>query len=100
MERTGEHQGVAIVVAADLHPFVTARVQANVQPLVLAVPHHDDFLFAHAGHHEIARVRDLALVADEHLRPCEDLLQFLLVDGLVDIDFAANHAALNIYDGS
>ena len=100
MERTGEHLGVAIVVAADLHPFVTARVQENVQPLVLAVPHHDDFLFAHAGHHEIARVRDLALVADEQPRPCEDLLQLLLVDGVVDIDFAANDAALNINDGS
>ena len=100
MERTSEHQGVAIVVAADLHPLVPARVQENVQPLVAAVAHQDDFLFAHAGHHEIAWIRHLALVTYEEPGPGKDLFQFLMIDILVDIDFPAHEATVKINKGA
>ncbi len=73
-----------------------ARVQKNVQPLVPTVPHQNDLLFAYAGHHEIAWIGHLALVADEEPRPRKYLLQLLLIDRLDDVDFPANSAALKI----
>ena len=67
-----------------------------MEPFVAAVAHQDDFLFAHARHHEIAGIRHLALVADEEPRPGEDLLQLLLVYILVDVDLPADEAPVKI----
>src|SRR5687767_5612764 len=95
VEGASEYEGVAIVVAADLHATMSAGVEEDMQ-LVLAVTDEDDFLFAHARDDEVAGVRDLGLVADEEPAAGEDLLQLLLVDRSVDVDLAADEALLQV----
>ena len=91
----GEHRGVALIVAADLHPPVPAGVQQHVDP-VLRIPGDDDRFVPHAGEKEIAGLGDLALMAHQEPRAREDLLQLGSVDVLVDEDLAADSAPVQI----
>ena len=96
VERTGEQERIALVVAADLHAPVAARVEEDVQ-LVPAVAHQQDRLFAHAGLKVIAGLRHLALVADEQPGAREKPLQLFAVDLLVDKDLAADPPRLQVH---
>ena len=96
MEGAGEEQPVALVVAADLHPAVSARIKEDVD-LVLAVAHQDDRLFAHARLEEVAWIGDQALVPDKQPGPREDLLLLLLVKLIVDKDLAANGPSIEVH---
>src|SRR5215470_11205036 len=80
MEGTGKDQGIAVVIAADLHALVAAGVEEGVEALVAPVPHQNDLLFPHTGDYEIAGIGDLALVTQEEPAAGEDLLQLHLVD--------------------
>src|SRR5713226_5479673 len=92
---THELDGIPLVVAADLHPAVPARVEEDVDPL-RAVPADDDRLLAHRGREVVAGARDLALVAQEQPRAGEDPLQLLPVDLVVHKDLAAHAALLDV----
>ncbi len=99
MERTGKHEAVALVVAADLLAAVATGVQEGADLVVLPVAYKDDFFSPHAGDHEVARVGDEALVADEQPAAREDLLQLLLEDVRVDVELAAQGAVLGVDKG-
>ena len=77
--RTGEPLGVAPVGAADPHAPVPATVDQGVQRAVQAAG-DDDGLLAHIGGEEIAGLRNLALVAEEHPGALEDALLLRGVD--------------------
>ena len=72
-----------------------ARVQEDADP-ARPVAAEDDRLLAHGRDEEVARLRDLALVADEEPGAGEDLLQLLPVDLLADEDLAADDAPLDV----
>ena len=95
MVRAGKDRRVPLIIAAHLHAAVPARIQEYVH-LAGAVAAQNDRFLAHARDHEIARVGDLALMTDEQPGTREYPLQFLPVDRLVDKDFAADPAALQI----
>ena len=89
----GEDGGVALVVAADLHAAVSARVEEDVD-LVLAVAGEDDGLLAHARDEVVAGLADLVDEADEEPASGEDAFEFDVVEVGVDEDLAADEAAL------
>src|SRR5260370_42408738 len=89
MIRAGEDRGVALVVAAHLHPAMAARIEKDVNRAG-AVAAQDDGLLAHPRGGEIARVGDLALMPDKEPGAREDPLLLLGVDLLVDKDLAAD----------
>src|SRR6266704_445358 len=95
MVGAGEDGGVALVVAAHLHPAMAARIEEDVD-VAGAVAAQDDGLLAHPRGGEIAGVGDLALMPDEEPRAGEDLLLLLGVDLLVDEDLAADLARREI----
>ena len=96
VEGAGEHEPVALVVAADLLTPVPTRVEEGPDLVVLAVAHEDDFLGAHARDHEVPGVGNQALVADEQPAASEDLLQLLLEDVRVHVQLAAQGAVLGV----
>src|SRR4029453_7549434 len=93
--RALELHRVALVVAAHLHAPVPARIQEHANPSG-AVAAEDDRLLAHARREEVARLRDLALVADEEPGAREDALLLLSVDLVAHEDLAADDAALDV----
>src|SRR5579871_3079623 len=95
VERTGEHAGVAFVIAAHAVPPMTAGVEKDVH-LTLLVPHDDHRLFAHSPEDIIARIRNLAFVAHKEPGAREDLLELLLVDLRIEEYLPANEAVLLI----
>src|SRR5712692_10089411 len=82
---TGEDGSVALVTAAHLHAPVPAGIEEHMQR-VLTVPAEDDGLFSHAGDEVIARLLDLALMANEQPGPGEYLRLLLLIDLCADKD--------------
>src|SRR5207302_10703956 len=74
-----EGEAIALVVTADHVAAMGTGVQEDVD-LVVAAAGDDDLLLAHARADEIARVGDLADVADEEPAAGQDLFQLLLVD--------------------
>jgi hypothetical protein len=95
VKRAGEYQRITVVVSAHLHAAMTARVEKHMN-CVLPIPAQNDFLFAHARNDEVARLLDLALVSDEQPGTRENLLQLLLVDALVNVDFATDEALFEV----
>src|SRR5262249_21140459 len=93
--RAREDRRVAVVVAAHLHPAVTARVQKDVDAAPAVAAENDRFL-AHRRGEEISGPRDLALVADEEPGAREDPLALLCVDLLAHEDLAADDPAVGI----
>ena len=93
--RAQELHGVALVVAADLHATVPAGIQEDTDPPG-AVAAEDDRLLAHRRHGVVARLEDLALVADEEPGPGEDLLQLLPVDLLAHEDLPADDPGVHV----
>src|SRR6266851_9126372 len=89
MVRASEDRGVALVVAAYLHPAVAARIEEGVD-FASPVAAQDHRLLAHTRDDEVAGVGDLALMPDEEPGAGKDALQFLGVDRLVDENFAAD----------
>src|SRR5712692_7692523 len=87
---------VALVVAADLHAAMTAGVEEDTR-LLRAIAAEDHRLFAHARHEIVARVRDLAFVANEQPSAGENAFELLLVDLVVDEDLAADLAGLHVH---
>ncbi len=96
MEGAGKDQAVALVVAAHLHAAVTARIQEGANLIILAVPHKDHLFGAHAAHHEVSGIRQLALVAEEQPAPLEDLLHLLFEDVRVDVNLSADRSPLRV----
>src|ERR1051325_5049719 len=91
----GEDRGVAVVVAADLHAAVPAGIEKDMD-LPGAVAAQQDRLFAHARDKKIARIGDLALMADKQPGAGKNLFLLLGVDLLVDKDLAADPAGVQI----
>src|SRR5262249_25415 len=93
--RALELHGVALVVAADLHPAMAARIQkdANTAGAIAAEDHR---LLAHRRDEVVVGLGNLALVADEQPRPREDLLLLLTIDLFVDEDLAADDPAVDV----
>src|SRR6266567_2189166 len=96
VEGASEDQAVALVVAAHLHAAVTARIQEGANLIILAVPHEDHLFGAHAAHHEVSGIRQLALVAEEQPAPLEDLLHLLFEDVRVDVNLSADCSPLRV----
>src|SRR5579864_2797556 len=95
VKRAGEHERITVVVTAHFHAAMAAGVQKCVD-VVLAIAAQDDLLFTHARNDKVARLLDLTLVSDEQPGAREDLLQLLLVDALVDVDFATDEALVEV----
>ncbi len=96
MERAGEHQCIAVVIAAHLHTAMAARVQKDMD-IAPAIAAQDDLLFTHARDDEVAGLVDLTLMPDEQPGTREDLLQLLLVDALIDVNFATDEAFFEVH---
>jgi hypothetical protein len=97
--RTLELDRVALVVAAYLHAAMPARVQEHAD-LPRTVATEDHRLLAHRRAEIVARLRDLALVADEEPGAGEDALELLAVDLVAHEDLAADDAALDVDQAS
>src|SRR5437899_2652535 len=93
--RALELDRVALVVTAHLHAAMPARVEKDADPS-RAVAAQDDRLLAHRRREIVARLRDLALVADEEPGAGEDPLELLPVDLLAHEDLAADDPALDV----
>ena len=96
---TGEDGGVALIVPADLHPPVSARVEEYIH-LALPVAAQDDRLFAHGRDEEVAGLGYLAFVADE--QPCAGEYALLLFGVNVGVYeyFAANQTVVLIHQAA
>src|SRR5262245_43399605 len=92
----GEMLGIAYLGATQPVAAMAADVEKGMD-LPSAVPHDQHGVFSHVGAEEIARVSNLALMAEEQPAAREDLLQLLLVDLLVDEDTPTNEALLDIH---
>ena len=79
---TDERAGVAVVSAAEAVAAMAADVQESVD-LALPVASDQHGVLAHVGGEEVAGVGELGLVAEEEPAACENLLQLLLVDGII-----------------
>src|SRR4029453_18203848 len=93
--RALELHRVALVVAAHLHAPVPAGIQKHANPSG-AVAAEDDRLLAHARREKVARLRNLALVADEEPGAREHALLLLTIDLIAHEDLAADDAALDV----
>jgi hypothetical protein len=91
--RAQEALGVALLGATDRVTAVHAGVQHGPDAAVL-LPHDQHVVPAHHGREEIARLRDLRLVAQEQPRAAEDLLHLALEDRRVAVDPPIHLAAL------
>src|SRR5207302_400205 len=87
--------GVPVVVAAYLHAAMPAGVQEGMHASV-AITGHDDAVLSHVGAEEVAWAGDLTLMPNEEPGAGEDPLLLLAIDVLVDVDLAADHAALHV----
>jgi hypothetical protein len=96
MKWAGKDQAIALIVAAHLHAAVTARVEERPNLVILAIPHHNHLFGSHATHHEVAGIRELALVAQEQPTALKDLLHLLFEDVRIDVDLAADGAPLRV----
>src|SRR6185369_12177892 len=96
---TQELDGIALVVAADLHAAVAARVEIYVDA-ARGVPAEDDRLLPHGRDEKVARPRDLALVAEEEPGAGEHALELLPVDLVADEDLAADDPPVDVDQGS
>src|SRR5262245_60082016 len=74
---------------------MTTRVEEHADPS-RAVAAQDDRLLAHRRRQVVARLGDLALVADEEPGAGEDPLELLPVDLLAHEDLAADDPALDV----
>jgi len=85
----GECRGIAAIGTTQAVAAVPANVQKGAY-LALGIAHHQHRIFAHISCEEVARPRDLALVAQKQPTPGEYPLQLLLVDLRLYKDPAAN----------
>src|SRR5271156_4046679 len=81
----GKGGGIAGIGAAQPVATMTAYIQKSVN-LPRCIAHHQNRVLAHIGGEEIARLRDLALVAQIEPAAGEDPLQLLLVNPALDED--------------
>ena len=93
--RAGEDRRVSLVVAADLHAPMAARIQEHMD-FVLAVAAENDRLLAHAGREKVSGIRNQAFVSDEQPCPREQRFQLLLVDVGRNEDFTADDSFVNV----
>src|SRR5262249_12955689 len=91
----GEGGGVTGIGAAQPVATMAADIQKCVY-LSAAVAHHQNRVFTHIGGEEIARLRNLALVAQIEPAAREDPLQLLLVDPALDKDAATDQTLFSI----
>jgi hypothetical protein len=87
---------MALLVPADFHSSVAARVQEDVD-CALHVPAQDDGFFAHPRCKEIAGTSNEAFVADEQPRSGEHFVQLFLIDPGIDEDLATDDPAIGEY---
>src|SRR6516164_1195082 len=92
----GERGGVADLGATQPVAAMPADIQKGVH-LARRVAHDENRVFTHVSGEEIARPRDLALMAQKEPGAGEDPLQFLLIDLGLDEDAATDQALLGIY---
>ena len=83
-----ERGGVAGVSTANPVATVAAYIEESVDSAVLSA-RHQHRVFTHVGGEEVARLRDLGLMAQVKPAAGENLLQLLLVDVLFDEDAPA-----------
>ncbi len=93
MVRADEQRRIALLVAAHLHAAMAAGVQEHVHRAGLVAADDHRFL-AHARDEEVARIGDLALVADEQPGAGEQFFQFFPVEFRGNENLAADRAAL------
>src|SRR5262249_1684582 len=93
--RAHELDGIALVVAADLHAAMPARVEEDPD-LRRTVATENDRLLAHRRDEVGRGPRNLALVAGEEPRPCEDPLQLLPVEILAHEDLPADDPPVDV----
>ena len=92
--RTAEGPRVAAIGGADQGSPVHAPVDEDGDGAVLAA-HHDDGLRADVPGDEVARARDLAVVADEDPAAVEDPLQLVVEDARVGVERGVNAIVLH-----
>src|SRR5215472_5478630 len=80
---------VAFIVAAHLHAAMPARIEEHMN-LARPVAAQDDGFLSHTRDEIVAGLWDLALMADKQPHPGEQLFQLLVIDLLVDENFAAD----------
>src|SRR5262249_42424480 len=93
---TGEGSGVAGIGPAQPIAPMPADVEKGVD-FALAVPHHQDRVFAHIRAEEVPRLGELAFMAQKQPAAGKDLRQLLLIDLWLDKDAPADQAALGIH---
>src|SRR5262249_36560519 len=91
----GEGLGIAPIGPAEAITPMAAHIEKGMD-LSLAVSSHENRVFAHGGAEEVARLGDLALMAQKQPAAGEDLLQLLLVDPPLDEDAPADQAPVGI----
>src|SRR5262245_16253834 len=96
----GAHEvpGIAIVAAHHAVAAVPAHVQERVQ-LALAVAREDHRVIAHVRMEKVVDPGHKAFVANHQHGTAEDLLRFLIVDGLVHEDASVDLTGLWVDDG-
>src|SRR5215813_3678998 len=92
---TRERGGVAGIGSAQPVAAMAAHVEEGVN-LAVRVAHDQDRVLPYVGREEVARLRDLALVAEEEPAASEDPLELLLVDLSLDEDATADQSVLGI----
>src|SRR6266567_7760000 len=91
----GEARGIAAIGAAQPVAAMAADVEKGVD-LARAVAHHQHRVLAHISREEVARLRDLALVAQKEPAACENPLLLFFVDPPLDKDAAADQTSIGI----
>src|SRR6516165_3150634 len=93
---TDKGRGVAPIGPAQAVAAMAADVEKGVH-VPLGVAHHEDWVLAHVGTQEVARLGDLALMAEKEPAASKDLLELLGVDVGLNEDASADQAALDIH---
>src|SRR5262249_23260643 len=92
---TRERGGVAGIGSAQPVAAMAAHVEEGVD-LAVRVAHDQDRGLPHVGREEVARLRDLALVAEGEPAASEEPLELLPGDLSLDEDATADHSVLGI----
>jgi hypothetical protein len=88
--------GVSAIRSAEPIPPMAAHIEKGIYP-PMAIPNHYYRILAHVGGEEVSRLGDLGLMAEKQPAASKNLLQFLLVDVVLDVDASADQTLVSIY---